>query len=78
MSKSHKPAPFDGYAGAIDRFQTLQAEAAGLPEPDRQVYYRETCGSAIAFATWRSSGLDFKDQLSRFLHIPAEPAATPE
>jgi hypothetical protein len=78
MSKSHKPAPFGGYADAIDRFQTLQAEAAGLPEPDRQVYYRETCGSAIAFATWRSSGLDFKDQLSRFLHIPAEPAGNEE
>src|SRR5262249_8340712 len=55
MSKSHKPDDFAGYADAIDRFQTLQAEAAGLPEPDRQVYYDETCGSAIAFATWRSS-----------------------
>lgn len=78
MSKSHKPEPFSGYADAIDRFQTLRAEAAGLPEPDRQIYYDETCGSAIAFATWRSSGLEFKDQLSRFLHIPAEPAPDAE
>lgn len=78
MSKSHQPEAFSGYGDAIDRFQTLQGEAAGLPEPDRQLYYNETCGSAIAFATWRSSGLDFEDQLSRFLHIPAEPASDAE
>lgn len=78
MSKSHRPKAFSDYAHAMDRFQTLQAEAAGLPEPDRQVYYDETCASAVAFATWRSSGLDFEDQLSRFLHIPAEPAPDAE
>ena len=78
MSTTHRPEPFGDYADAIDRFQTLQAEAAGLPEPDRQVYYAETCGSAVAFATWRSSGLSFPQQLSRFLHIPAEPAADAE
>lgn len=78
MSKSHKPEPFSDYADAIDRFQSLQGEAAGLPEPDRQVYYGETTNSAVAFATWRASGLDFKDQLSRFLHIPAEPASDAE
>ncbi|HET9661669.1 MAG TPA: hypothetical protein VFP05_15150, partial [Thermomicrobiales bacterium] len=78
MSKSHKPEQFSDYADAIDRFQSLQGEAAGLAEPDRQIYYGETSASAVAFAMWRSSGLDFKDQLSRFLHIPAEPASDVE
>ena len=78
MSTSHKPDDFSDYAHAIERFRTLQAEAAGLAEPDRQVYYDETCASSVAFATWRSSGLEFKDQLSRFLHVPAEPAADAE
>lgn len=75
MSTSHQPEPFAGYPDAITRFTELQQRAAGLPEPDRRRYYDQACGSAVAFATWRASGLPFPEQISQFLHVPAEPAS---
>jgi hypothetical protein len=70
------PEQFDGYDNAVARFRDLKARAATLPEADRQVYYAQTCESAIAFCAWRSHGLGFRDQISRFLHVPATPADT--
>src|SRR4051812_25981651 len=61
MSKRHAPAPYGAYDDAIAAFQELVARAAQLPEPDRQLYYGQTCRSAIAFAEWRSTGLSFSD-----------------
>jgi hypothetical protein len=75
MSTLHQPDPLDSYAEARARFGELQAIAAGLPEPDRRLYYGQVCGSAIAFATWRESGLPFDRQISDFLHVPAAPAS---
>ncbi|MGH2550449.1 MAG: hypothetical protein ACRDHN_13730, partial [Thermomicrobiales bacterium] len=73
MSTTHQPDSFAGYDEAIARFQELSQLAGALPELDRQVYYRETSESAIAFAEWRSMGLPFADQISRFLHVPGAP-----
>lgn len=75
MSDTHQPEPFDGYAAAIARFTDLATEADGLPEADRRRYYRQAAESAVAFATWRSEGLSFPEQIGRFLHIPSEPAS---
>jgi len=65
---------FGSYEDALAAFGELAARAKSLPEPDRQVYYSETCASARAFAHWRSSGLAFADQIAHFLHVPAKPA----
>jgi hypothetical protein len=78
MSTSHHPRAYGGYADAIADFSELAASAAALPEPDRQTYYRQAVESAIAFATWRSQGLGFGDQISRFLHVPPAPAPDSE
>ena len=67
------PDGFPSYDHSRNRFTELRAEAAGLPEPDRRVYYDECCRSTLAFITWRESGLPFTSQLSQFLHVPAEP-----
>jgi hypothetical protein len=78
MSKSHRPEPFESYAAAIARFTEFAARAVSLPEPDRRLYYRQTCQSSIAFAEWRSNGLAFPDQITRFLHVPSRPATNAE
>lgn len=74
MSTTHTPDAFAGYDAAIARFTELATEADGLPEADRQRYYRQAAESAVAFATWRTAGLSFPEQIGRFLHIPSEPA----
>jgi hypothetical protein len=78
MSTTHRPEPFESYAAAIDRFTELAARAVSLPEPDRRLYYRQTCQSSIAFAAWRANGLAFPDQITRFLHVPPRPATDAE
>ena len=75
MSTTHAPDAFADYDAAIARFTELAGEADSLPEADRQRYYRQAAESAVAFATWRTAGLSFPDQIGRFLHIPSEPAS---
>ncbi len=75
---THKPEPFSIYEDARQRFVQLKAEAAGLPEADRRVYYSQLCDSSLAFVAWRSTGLSFVDQLTGFLHVPAQPASKAE
>jgi hypothetical protein len=70
-----QPAPFKAYAQAREALVILQGEAAGLPEPDRRVYYDQMCRSLLAFVTWREKGLSFAEQLHQFLHVPAQPAS---
>lgn len=74
----HQPDPFDSYTTAAECFSGLQREAAGLPEPDRRRYYDQLCHSTLAFMRWREDGLPFTEQLSSFLHVPAEPASNAE
>lgn len=78
LSDRHVAEPFANYGEARSRFDDLVRAAELLPEPDRRLYYRQTCQSAIAFATWRESGLAFPDQISRFLHVPVRPASETE
>jgi hypothetical protein len=73
-----QPAPFKQYAEAREALGKLKAEAAGLPEPDRRVYYDQMCRSLLAFVTWRENGLSFAEQLKQFLHVPAQPASDSE
>jgi hypothetical protein len=75
MSTRHQPEPLASYADARVRVGELQALAAGLAEPDRRLYYGQVCGSAIAFSTWRESGLSFDRQVSDFLHVTAATAS---
>jgi hypothetical protein len=77
-AESCQPAPFKGYAEAREALVQLKAEAAGLPEPDRRVYYDQMCHSLLAFATWREKGLPFDEQLKQFIHLPAQPASDAE
>ena len=69
---------FADYREARRRFEELEMRAAGLPEPDRRVYYTDLAGSTSAFMTWRETGLPFREQLIAFLRVPAEPAAEAE
>ena len=66
---------FVSYNDAAQLFSELKAQAAGLPEPDRRLYYDQVCASTLAFIQWRTHGLPFTDQLSGFLHVTAEPAS---
>lgn len=75
MSTTHQPRPYADYAAAIAHLTDLARHAAELPETDRRLYYGQAVSSAIAFATWRMQGLDFPEQIARFLHVPAEPAS---
>jgi hypothetical protein len=78
MSTTHQPEPFGAYAAAQVRFAELERRAGGLPEPDRQLYYRQVCGSTQAFIRWRAGDLPFDGQISDFLHVPAAPASDAE
>jgi len=72
------PEPYDSYRSAMEHFTHLKAEAAGLPEADRRVYYDQLCHSTLAFIRWREEGLQFESQLKDFLHVPAKPASDQE
>jgi hypothetical protein len=78
LSPTHEPDGVSSYADSADRFAELKREAESLPEPDRRLYYDQTCTSALAFITWRTAGLDLQQQIERFLHVPAKPASEKE
>lgn len=78
MAPDHQPEPFPDYAAARARFAALEACAATLPEPDRQLYYAQTCRSSLAMIRWRSRGIAFAEQITDFLHLPAAPASDAE
>lgn len=65
---------YGSYAEAAEAFEALRRDSAALPEPDRRLYYDQLCHSTLAFIQWRSDGIDFKSQLTDFLHGPAAPA----
>jgi len=69
------PEPFISYSDALQRFNELKMEVSSLPEADRRRYYDQLCHSTLAFIRWREVDLSFPDQLSSFLHVPAEPAS---
>lgn len=69
---------FGGYAEAAARWTELAERAAGLPEADRRVYYRQVAESTLAFIRWRTEGLTFEEQLRGFLHVPPRPVAPDE
>lgn len=72
------PIEFENYSAATHTFERLRERSASLPEPDRRLYYQQLCDSSLAFVEWRVGGLPFRDQLHRFLHVPAAPAADDE
>jgi hypothetical protein len=78
MSQRHHALPMAGFAEARGRLIELREAASVLPEPDRREYYRQVCDSTIALLDWRERGLPFEEQIRRFLHLPAEPAAEAE
>lgn len=72
------PADYADYAQAAAAWTELDRCAGDLPEPDRRLYYHQLCVSTLAFIQWRTEGLPFAAQLSRFLHVPAAPAPADE
>ena len=70
-----EPAGYADYADAATQWAELRASAADLPEADRRTYYTELADSTLAFIDWRSVGLDFDQQLTGFLHVPAKPVS---
>lgn len=78
MDAGRLPASWHTYAEAEAGLHELHRRAAELPEPDRRRYYQQLCGSTIALLAWRQGSLGFADQISRFLHVPAEPVPDAE
>lgn len=78
MSEGRTPTQFEDYEAALDRFADLEEDTESLPEPDRRTYYRQVCASTRAFIEWRTDGLPFRDQVRRFLHVPADPPSDAE
>jgi hypothetical protein len=76
--KRYSAQAFSTYTEAAHCFEDLRADARGLPEPDRRVYYDALCHSTLAFIVWRTTGLPFRDQIREFLHVKAEPAQAQE
>ena len=74
-AETYLPSPFNDYAEAGKALVALKADAPGLPEPDRRVYYDQLCHSLLAFVAWREKGLPFAEQLKNFIHVPAQPAS---
>jgi hypothetical protein len=74
MSRTDRALPLANFTEARAQFVELRDGASALPEPDRRLYYRQLCDSTIALLEWREHGLSFEEQISRFLHLPAEPA----
>jgi hypothetical protein len=78
MSTNQHPEAFQDYGAAAARFADLKDESSLLPEPDRRLYYRQVCDSKLAFINWREGNLPFREQISRFLHVPPRPASEDE
>ena len=78
MTTNHAAEHFEDYGDASARFEELLERASGLPEPDRRLYYRQVCESKLAFISWRTGNLPFRDQISDFLHVPSAPASDAE
>ncbi len=72
------PTSYADYDEAATAWRELGRAAAGLPEPDRRVYYEQLAASTLAFLDWRRTGLPFREQLTGFLHVPATPASDAE
>jgi hypothetical protein len=78
MAFGFQPEPFADYAAARERFTELATRAAILPEPDRRLYYEQTCRSSLAVIRWRTAGVTLPEQIADFLHLPAAPASDGE
>src|SRR5579875_307394 len=78
MAPDHQPERFSGFDDALARLDDLRRQARELPEDDRRVYYDQLCVSTSALIRWRQGLLPFRDQISQFLHVPAEPASEQE
>jgi hypothetical protein len=75
MAPHLRPAAFSDLAAAHACFQELRDEAAGVPESDRQLYYRQLCDSTLAILEHRQHLLPLAAQIERFLHVTADPAS---
>jgi hypothetical protein len=78
MSDEHQPEHMSSYKAASERFTELKVLSENLPEPDRKLYYGQFCDSTLSFMAWREGRLEFQEQISKFLHVPACPASDTE
>lgn len=77
-AEKYEAAPIGNYEEAYEQISDLKSEIDSLPEPDRRCYYEQMCSSLLAFITWRIKGLPFTEQITRFIHVPAQPASDVE
>jgi hypothetical protein len=78
MDPGRIPTEFANFEQAESALQDLKRRAAELPEPDRQRYYDQLCGSTLSLLRWRQGQLTFAEQISGFLHVPPEPVSDAE
>ena len=78
MSNGRVGQRFATYTDAVEQFTNLRQQTEALAEPDRRMYYRQVCDSKLAFIAWRTGNLEFRGQISNFLHVPPAPASEAE
>src|SRR5579875_1542070 len=78
MDPARVPEAFSSWDDVRARFDVLRERAAGLPEPDRRLYYTQLCQSTDAFARYHDGGLPFERQIAEFLHGAPAPASAGE
>src|SRR5947209_7822647 len=78
MDPDRTPTAYGSYEEAEAGLHDLRRRAADLPEPDRRRYYDQLCNSTLSLLQWRQGQLSFADQISGFLHVPAEPLSDTE
>lgn len=70
-----QPRSFRSWEEGMAALRDLAGRAFGLPEGDRRVYYSEFVDSLAALARWRTQGISFPEQISRFIRVAARPVS---
>ncbi len=70
-----QPRPFRSWEEGEAALRDLAGRALVLPEGDRRVYYGEFVDSLAALAQWHTRGMSFPEQISRFIHVAAQPVS---
>lgn len=78
MDPDRPPTPYASFEDAEAALYELKRRALDLPEPDRRKYYDQVCDSTLTLLRWRQGRLGFAEQISGFLHVPAEPVSDAE
>lgn len=78
MDPDRSPTSYASFEEAEAALHELERRALDLLERDRRKYYEQVCDSTLALLRWRQGRLGFAEQISGFLHVPAEPVSDAE